>query len=107
MYVVLTKLVHTAIHDPIDASLSEWQAGARKGRTTTGQAIAQWADVAHSGAPRWVCDLDIAKALPSAPHRFLLRVLQALGTPLHLIQMVKHIYDGSLNFCKMPDGPIK
>ena len=80
MYIVLTKLVLTAIHDPIDASLSQWQAGARKGRTTTGQAIGLWANLAHSGAPRYVCYLDIAKAFPSAPHRSLLRALQTLGT---------------------------
>ena len=106
MYTVLTKLVRIALHDPIDASLSEWQAGARKGRTTTGQAIALWANLASSGAPRYVCYLDIAKAFPSAPHRSLLRALQALAAPVQLLQIVKSIYEGSWNICDTPDGPI-
>ena len=43
----------------------------------------------------YVCLIDIAKAYPSMPHPAITYALQAIGTPQHLVEMIRDIYHRS------------
>ena len=43
----------------------------------------------------YVCLIDVAKAYPSMPHPAITYALQAIGTPQHLIEMIRDIYHRS------------
>ena len=42
-----------------------------------------------------MCLIDIAKAYPSMPHPAITYTLQAIGTPQHLVEMIRDIYHRS------------
>ena len=95
MYVVLTKWLWACIEQPLRASLSHQQAGGRKGRTTTGQAMTMLALLQASPNPLCVCLVDIAKAFPSVPHPLLYHALRRVGFPDSYMKLVEQIYSES------------
>ena len=91
MYSILARLILDTLRGPIDAALSDPQAGCRRGYTTSQQAL-RMSMLRHQYGDALVCLLDIAKALPSMPHECLTYGLQLIGTPARIYNMVANIY---------------
>ena len=96
MYVILAKLMLTAIQQPLDASLSPHQYGSRRGHTPTKQAIQLHTALSAVDDPI-ICLLDIAKAFPSTPHESIHTALEIMGAPQPVRTLIKSIYQGSTN----------
>ena len=99
IYIVLVRLILDAIQQPINAALSDTQAGSRKGYTTSQQAMNLLMELHERPEGSYICLLDIAKAFPSTPHVCLVESLQAIGAPPHVSRMVKSIYTPSTCQC--------
>ena len=92
MYSILAWLILDTLRGPIDAALSDPQAGCRRGYTTSQQALRMLMLLHQYGDGALVCLLDIAKAYPSMPHECLPYGLQLIGTPARIYNMVASIY---------------
>ena len=93
MYSILARLILDTLRGPIDAALSDPQAGCRRGYTTSQQALRISMLLHQYGDGALVCLLDIAKAYPSMPHERLTYGLRRLiGTPARIYNMVASIY---------------
>ena len=92
MYSILARLILDTLRGPIDAALSDPQAGCRRGYTTSQQALRMSMLLHQYGYGALACLLDIAKAYPSMPHECLTYGLQLIGTPARIYNMVTSIY---------------
>ena len=92
MYSILARLILDTLRGPIDAALSDPQAGCRRGYTTSQQALRMSMLLHQYWDGALVCLLDIAKAYPSMPHECLTYGLQLIGTPARIYNMVASIY---------------
>ena len=99
MYTLFASLLLQAMERPLSQALSPEQAGARKGHTTSAQALNLWATLLQSDNPSYVCLLDVAKAFPSTPHAAILQALRCIGAPAHLLNLVEQIYRQPMNEC--------
>ena len=96
MYLILARLLLGALKDRIEQSLSARHAGGKRGETPAQHALAMLASLhAKDNEEAYVCLIDIAKAYPSMPHPAITFSLQAIGTPQHLIDMIRDVYDMS------------
>ena len=98
IYIVLARLILDAIQQPINTTLSDTQAGSRKGYTTSQQAMNLLMELHERPEGSYICLLDIAKAFPSTPHVCLVESLQAIGAPPHVSCMVQSIH--TLSMCQ-------
>mmetsp|Transcript_45101 Transcript_45101/g.80680 ORF Transcript_45101/g.80680 Transcript_45101/m.80680 type:complete len:189 (-) Transcript_45101:906-1472(-) len=96
-----------AMNTLLNMNPSPNQARGCEGRTTTGQAIAMWAELARRGVQQYVCLLDIAKAFPSAPYPSLINALSIIGAPPRLMAIVTRIYHASWNVCTTHGGTVR
>ena len=99
MYTLFASLLLQAMERPLNQASSPEQAGARKGHTTSAQALNLWSTLLQSDNPSYVCLLDVAKAFPSTPHGAILQALHCIGAPAHLLQLVEQIYQQPMNEC--------
>ena len=99
MYTLFASLLLQAMERPLNQALSPEQAGARKGHTTSAQALNLWSTLLQSDNPSYLCLLDVAKAFPSTPHAAILQALHCVGAPAHLLNLVEQIYRQPMNEC--------
>ena len=99
MYTLFAFLVLQAMEQPLRQAMSPTQVGARKGHTTSAQALNLWTTLLQHDSPQYVCLLDVAKAFPSTPHAAILQALHCIGAPTHLLNLVEQIYRQPMNEC--------
>ena len=93
----MLKILKARLQQYMNHELLDVQAGFRKGRGTRDQiANIYWIIKKARELQKniYFCFIDYSKALDSVDHNKLLKILQEMGIPNHLICLLRNLYEG-------------
>ena len=103
----MLKILQVRLQQYVNRELPDVQTGFRKGRGTRDQtANIHWIlrKKREFQENIYFCFIDYAKALDCVDHNKLLRILQKMGIPDHLICLLTNLYAGQEATVKTKDG---
>lgn len=92
---IMLKIIQRRLQPYIERELPDVQAGFRKGRGTRDQiANSRWimGKAREFQKEFFLCFIDYTKAFDCVNHAILWKVLQEVGIPMHLIELIKNLY---------------
>ena len=91
----MIKILQIRLQQYVDHELPDVQAGFRKGRGTRDQiANIHWIIKKAREFQKNICFIDYAKAFDCVDHNKLWKILKEMGTPDHLICLLRYLYAG-------------
>ena len=104
---VMLKILQDRLQQYMNCKLPDVQAGFRKGRGIRDQIANIHLIIGKAREFQkniYFCFIDYAKALDCVDHNKLLRILQKMGIPDHLICLLTNLYAGQEATVKTKDG---
>ncbi|CAI9734548.1 Hypothetical predicted protein [Octopus vulgaris] len=104
---ILFKIIQKRLNTTIERELPEVQAGFRNGRGTRDHiANLRWImEKAREYQQKlYMCFIDYSKAFDSIDHDKVWKCLKKMGTPLHLVQLIRSLYRNQVTTVRTPYG---